>query len=317
MEDLVQLAGIAWDPHIRGVLVTLTGVVVLCGSVYLIVGTNLGARLGFLIAVGGFFGWMTILGVTWWLQPPAIGPRGSNPSWEVEDIVFGEPAASSVEEARDLPNVCWSNPSPDCEPPDDQPTVAAQLLAANPDLEEEFGEDATLTEIKGADPDALDQFDFGGWDVLDTGAAGEAQSAADEVLVEEGVFDTTGDYVLLDAFDIGGKEDLPDDPNWLDRIVNKIETTLQLTHPTHYAVVQLQAVVPQEAEPGEPPPTPVADTSSPVISVVMVRDLGTLRVPGALVTLASGTMLGVIAYALHRRDQLADEHRAEASTEGD
>ncbi len=34
MEELVQLGGIAFDPHIRGALVAMTGVVVLCGSVY-------------------------------------------------------------------------------------------------------------------------------------------------------------------------------------------------------------------------------------------------------------------------------------------
>ena len=49
-----------------------------------------------------------------------------------------------------------------------------------------------------------------------------------------------------------------------------------------------------------------------VISVVMIRDLGNLRVPPALVTIASAILLAVTAYALHRRDELSDEHRAEA-----
>ena len=40
------LAGIAWDPQIRGFLAVLVGVVVLLGSVYLLLVTNLGARLG-------------------------------------------------------------------------------------------------------------------------------------------------------------------------------------------------------------------------------------------------------------------------------
>ena len=41
-ELVTTFAGIAWDPHIRGVLAVLTGVAVLCGSVYLLLGTNLG-----------------------------------------------------------------------------------------------------------------------------------------------------------------------------------------------------------------------------------------------------------------------------------
>ena len=87
MEELVQLGGIAFDPHIRGALVAMTGVVVLCGSVYLILATDVGARLGFLVAAGGLAGWMVIMGITWWMMPPAIGPAGAGPTWEIVDVV--------------------------------------------------------------------------------------------------------------------------------------------------------------------------------------------------------------------------------------
>jgi hypothetical protein len=52
--------------------------------------------------------------------------------------------------------------------------------------------------------------------------------------------------------------------------------TWPLGHPTHYAVVQLQEVVPQVTQPGQAPPLPKADPTKPVISVVMERDLGDL-----------------------------------------
>ena len=52
------IAGIAWDPQLRGILAVLVGVVVLMGSVYLLLGTNLGTRLGFLVAVTALFGWL-------------------------------------------------------------------------------------------------------------------------------------------------------------------------------------------------------------------------------------------------------------------
>jgi hypothetical protein len=50
----------------------------------------------------------------------------------------------------------------------------------------------------------------------------------------------------------------------------------------------------------------------------MVRDLGNKRVPPALVTIGSGIMLAVTAYALHRRDKLGELHRsgADASSNG-
>ena len=81
------LAGIAWDPQIRGFLAVLVGVVVLMGSVYLLLGTNLGARLGFLVAISAIFGWCTIMGITWWVYGN-IGMLGEAPHWVVEEVVY-------------------------------------------------------------------------------------------------------------------------------------------------------------------------------------------------------------------------------------
>ena len=77
------LAGIAWDPEIRGILSVLVGVVVLMGSVYLLLATNLANRLGFLLALTAIFGWMTIHGLVWLIYPPGTGPAGRGPAWEV------------------------------------------------------------------------------------------------------------------------------------------------------------------------------------------------------------------------------------------
>lgn len=306
---LPTLGGIAWDPHLRGIFTVLVGVVVLMGSVYLILFTNIGARLGFLLAVGAFFGWMTILGVTWWLQPPAIGPRGNQPIWEPVEIVYGDPAAAETDEVRDLPNTCWSTRSRDCELPQDG-LWADQLIAENPEVFADFADGGgTLTEIETVDDvGAIEQVDTAEWEVVNAAEAGEAVSEADIILQESGVFAAPTEYKVLDTFEVGGKDGLPDDPSRWDRISTWIESSLTLQHPTHYAIVQVQPVVPQTPEPGEPPPTPIVDESAPVISVVMVRELGNTRVPAALVTVGSGLMLAVCAYALHRRDQLVAEH---------
>ena len=45
MHHLQIIAGIAWNPGIQGILVVLTGVAILCGSIYLLLATNMGARL--------------------------------------------------------------------------------------------------------------------------------------------------------------------------------------------------------------------------------------------------------------------------------
>ena len=53
MLSLANLLAIGWQPEIRGITVVVIGVVVLMGSVYLILTTNLGSRLGFLVSLAG------------------------------------------------------------------------------------------------------------------------------------------------------------------------------------------------------------------------------------------------------------------------
>ena len=48
---LSTLLAISWQPELRGIIVVLIAVVVLIGGTYLILGTNLGARLGFQVAM--------------------------------------------------------------------------------------------------------------------------------------------------------------------------------------------------------------------------------------------------------------------------
>ena len=95
---------ISWDPTIRGYLVVATGVAVLCGSVYLLLATNTGIRLGFLIAAAGLAGWMTIMGLVWWLY--GIGWVGEESSWHVREVVVSEEpedtSGAATEDARDL-----------------------------------------------------------------------------------------------------------------------------------------------------------------------------------------------------------------------
>ena len=56
MDSLVTLAGLAWDPEIRGILVVATGFVVLMGSVWLVMATNSGVRLATLMAAAALMG---------------------------------------------------------------------------------------------------------------------------------------------------------------------------------------------------------------------------------------------------------------------
>src|SRR5262249_28591895 len=70
------------DPTILGILTVVSGVVLFCGSVYLLLATNLGARLGFLIAATALTGLLTLIAVLWvTTQTPLESPKGRVAAW--------------------------------------------------------------------------------------------------------------------------------------------------------------------------------------------------------------------------------------------
>ncbi len=77
------LLAVNWHWELRGTLIVIIAVGVLCGSLYLILGTNLGARLGFLVAFAGLAGWMFILGAIWWSY--GKGLLGDDTQWRPVD----------------------------------------------------------------------------------------------------------------------------------------------------------------------------------------------------------------------------------------
>ena len=92
--------------------------------------------------------------------------------------------------------------------------------------------------------------------------------------------------------------------------MHKLKSTFwELRHPPRFAIIQVQRVIEQEAEPGQPPPTPTADETKPPVSVVMERNLGDVRFPAAMLTISSGIMFWILCTALHRRDQRVAEVR--------
>ncbi len=78
-----------WNPTILGVLTVLAAVGLFCGSVYLLLGTNLGARLGFLVAAAGLTGFMVLLTTLWWTSGNSgiDPPHGNSPQWSVVEVV--------------------------------------------------------------------------------------------------------------------------------------------------------------------------------------------------------------------------------------
>lgn len=165
----MSLLAIGWQPEFRGILTVIIGFVVLCGSVYLILATNMGARLGFLVSLAALAGWMFIMGGIWWSY--GKGLLGTAPSWQPVDnqTILATPNALN------------------------QAGVLEGFEATNPDDPQ-----ATTVEVQEA---LVEQ----GWEQLpSTGAAFQQAASAATVLAEEGGAFEAGQFQVTNVFDQGG-----------------------------------------------------------------------------------------------------------------
>lgn len=301
------LGAFQWDPGFRGVLTVVVSVVILCGSVTLILSTNSGARLGFLLSVAGLAGWLFVMGTVW--SAYGIGPKGPAPTWETVDIVQGEPSGSSIETAQQLPL-----------PGDGVLPDPVAVRDGDPALLEEFpadGRDPKLGDLVDLEPGLRAEIDgaLGDWTILETSNkfTGEVASAADAELGPEGIalFGGPTEYAVIDSFVAGGEKPRADD-SILGRVIFRVTNTLDFNHPPFLAAVQVQAVIPQETKPGQAPPAPIIDEEAPIYTVIMERDRGALRLPAISFTIFSGIVFAITCNMLHRRDKLAAAQRAAA-----
>ena len=117
--------------------------VILCGSVFLLLATNTGVRLGFLLALTGLFGWMTIMGITWSMY--GIGVQGAGPDVEGARRQRGQhlrtrrsPRPETLPEPNELPEPpTWWRRAKRCRrssrPAARSPTLG-DLVTTDPDL---------------------------------------------------------------------------------------------------------------------------------------------------------------------------------------
>ncbi len=165
------LLAIGWEPELRGILIVIIAVSVLCGSVYLILATNLGVRLGFLVAFAGLFGWMATMGAIWWAY--GIGLKGREPTWEP---VEGKTVIQDAAGFREIGLV-------------DEPITVT--------------DDGNATDDAAAVASALEGE---GWEALpaSSGAFGQAASSAGALIEEDGQL-AAGQYQVVSIFDKGGE----------------------------------------------------------------------------------------------------------------
>jgi hypothetical protein len=168
---LSTVLAVSWEPTIRGILVVLVMFVVLIGGTYLLLGTNLGARLGFMVALAGLSGWMMSMAIIWAVY--GIGLQGPMPSWKP-----AEPAAI-VRDAAFLDR--------------------AAVIEGRVDV-------AGLSAPVASDK-VREQMTAEGWKVLDESdpRRGQAIAAADDLLVVQAEEFSSGEYTAVNVFDRGGE----------------------------------------------------------------------------------------------------------------
>ncbi|MEW6476101.1 MAG: hypothetical protein AB1679_27910 [Actinomycetota bacterium] len=232
---------------LRGYAIVVFSVGLFCGSIYLLLATDVGSRMGFLISFASLTGFLAMLGLIWFTNlTPLNALHGPAPHWKVEEVV-DNPAQAEIEHVRRI---------------------------------EQEGEP------------------------LEAAAQGEIKAAVDTAVTAEGsefkLFSSSTDYVVLDAEKIGGGA-LP-----------------FFRHRPLHAVMAIQAAKKVDPLPGAAPPPPTADPTKPVKYVVLERDLGALRQPPIIMTIAFGILFALTLYVMHnteRAEQQAKESDKAADLE--
>lgn len=277
LDVLNQVAALSWDPQIRGILIVAAAVIMLPGTVYLLLATNVGARMGFLMAIAGITGFTMLLGITWAFY--GQGMKGRDPSWKVREVV--QSAA-----------------------PTDLTAATTASLDDFPDGWNKLPDEGSR--ILGDAAAAVDNFITKSGRKPKIGHAGPIiKEPTPEQIRWPAQFATSDEYVMLGGYNKGGG----------DSLFTIGGHKFYLTQSAHYVTVNLRPAVANPPAPdGTITYSREPDTSKPVTSVVVIRDRGSVRFPQVMITLASAIIFLVTCHALHRRDKQIMAARAAGLT---
>lgn len=270
-----------WYPTILGVLVVVAAVFLFVGGTYLLLATNTGARLAFLITAAGLSGMMLLLSTLWWTTGSPLNTlKGRVPHWvPVESIKGDDLARSDITAVQDITS-------------QDQVDLAEQ------------------TNIKAAVDSLV---------VIPTGTNGEAPEPPDEFQT----FTVSTDYLVASAFETGGESWLQKGFPWVHPgyISVTTDSNFPWIHVTGHAPLYAVAVLcpvdkaAQEVPFGDPIPAPTCDKAQQPTTIVLEKDLGSLRFPPFMTMVASAILFVLSLLGLHWRER--DLQELAASEESD
>ncbi|MFZ4583664.1 MAG: hypothetical protein ACOYNI_00365 [Acidimicrobiia bacterium] len=93
-----------WNPTLLGWLVFVSAIVLFFGAIYLLLATNLGSRLGFLVAGAGIFGLMVLMTAMWSTTAyPLNTLRGALSGWKPVEVTKNAGDAPTVTAVKNAP----------------------------------------------------------------------------------------------------------------------------------------------------------------------------------------------------------------------
>lgn len=91
-----------WYPTILGILVVVFATLLFVGSIYLLLGTNVGGRLALLVTFTALSGFMVLLSGLWVTTASPLNTiKGRIPAWEVLEVVE-DPSLAQTTEVHDI-----------------------------------------------------------------------------------------------------------------------------------------------------------------------------------------------------------------------
>ncbi len=256
---------------------------------YLVLSTDVGGRLGFLLMAAGMTGMLCLLSILWMplastadVGPPQLvaSPRG--------DHRATSPARSPSRAWPACRSATWRRPSR-------RPRTCPTKHWYWP----------------------LQSCNDNAWHKIDPSLISDPESESDKILANTagGVvgpaltspFSATTDYVYIDGYQKGQNSGCL-------FAISRHKIYLPLARGAHYVVLRVLPALPVLNLGGAPPPAQ-PDRSKPYTYVIMERNLGSVRQPQALLAISMGITFLVICYILHTRDK-EKEREAEAAAGG-
>ncbi|MDQ1394641.1 MAG: hypothetical protein QOF30_3618 [Acidimicrobiaceae bacterium] len=269
-------ATFTWDPFIRGVVITALFVVLLPGSVYLVLSTDVGGRLGFLLMAAGMSGMLCLLSLLW-MPLASTADIGRPNSWKPLEVITGDYASQVTPGgAKDLP--------------------IGNLAGVKPPVKD-------LSTKHWYWP--LQSCSDSGWHKIDPSLINDPESEADKILANTSgalvgptltsPYTAASDYVYIDGFQKG-------ENGGCLFAVSRHKIYVPLARGAHYVVLRVLPSLPVLSL-GGAPPAAQPDRSKPYTYVILVRNLGSVRQPQAMLSISMGITFLVICYILHTRDK--------------